>query len=378
MTLNKAFFQYIIFVAFSSVGGFLISLTGLSIGWMIGTMLMSTFLSFQRPKFLQIPESKKGIPKYWLYIGQCILGIELGQKMNASVIFMFTDHWLTIVFMLLLSIVFALLSGIVLWRYTKLDLLTSLFATIPGGLSTIPGIAEEVGANTGIVSIIQTIRSFLVIFMIPVVLSTVSFDGSSSGYHHAISTIAPKFETTQLIWTALLVGVAVLGYYLGKHLRFPAPWLIGGMVSVGLFKSIAAIYNGFDIVPWWPHWIIILSQIFIGASIGSRFHKGMFSGLHKILVVSSLSTIGFITSMFGCAYIVTALTGMSITTSALAFAPGGIAEMTTTSIILHADSTFVVAVQVLRVISVCTILPLLFRYLHHLKTKKNIHRKKSA
>ncbi len=126
---NNGFIRYFSFVVVSGAGGFLLSLTGLSIGWMIGTLILATILSFSRPKFLQLPNIKKGIPKYWLYIGQCILGIELGQKMNASVLFTFGENWLAIIIMLLLSIFFSLLAGFILWKYSNLSMLTSFFAT---------------------------------------------------------------------------------------------------------------------------------------------------------------------------------------------------------------------------------------------------------
>ncbi|WP_434705398.1 AbrB family transcriptional regulator [Bacillus atrophaeus] len=44
--------------------------------------------------------------------------------------------------------------------------------------------------------------------------------------------------------------------------------------------------------------------------------------------------------------------------------------MATTSVTLHADSTFVVAVQVIRVILVIAMLPPFYRLLHHLHDGK--------
>ncbi|MBD1381087.1 AbrB family transcriptional regulator [Metabacillus arenae] len=378
MEENKAFLQFVRFVAISGVGGLLLSLTGLSIGWMIGTLLMATFLSILRSKFWKVPHNQKGIPKYWLYIGQCILGIELGQKINSSVLFIFQENWATILIMLLLSIFFSLLSGFVLWKYSKLDMLTSFFATAPGGMSSLPSIAEDVGANTGIVSIIQTMRVFLVILAIPLIISlwignSVDFENS-----HTASTESTNFEIEQLLWTVALVLTAWVGYYFGKYLKFPAPWLIGSMVSVAIVKSFSSVFIGFDLVAWWPQGFIVVSQIFIGASIGSRFHKNMFRGLKRTLFISFLSTIGLILSMFLCAFIVSTVTGIPFHTSALAFAPGGIAEMTTTAVVLEADSTFVVAVQVLRVVAVCLILPPIFRFLRHWELKKKTHSRISA
>ncbi|PJN88606.1 AbrB family transcriptional regulator [Bacillus sp. mrc49] len=364
------------FIALSSMGGFLLSLTGLSIGWMIGTFLAAALLSFLRPSLLNQAENKKGVPKYWLLIGQCILGIELGQKINLSFLHIFREHWKTIILMLLISIIFSLLSGFILWKYSKTDMLTSFFGTAPGGLSAMPGIAEEVGANTAVVSIIQTMRVFLVILIIPLIVS--SWPGS-----HAVQVIYPSqtaatFEMGKMLWTMLLIVAASSGHQLAKYLKFPAPWLIGSMVGVAIFQSSASFYMGYDIVSWWPHAVMIVSQVFIASSIGGRFQRDMFIGLKRTIIVALLSTIGLIFSMIMCAFIVSKVTGIALITTVLAFAPGGIAEMTTTSILMDADSTFIIAVQVLRIIIVCIILPPFFRLLNHWGQAKNIYSQTSA
>jgi uncharacterized protein len=373
---NSTFFRSVWFIAISSLGGFLLSLTGLSIGWMIGTFLAAALLSFLRPSLLRRDANQKGVPKYWLFIGQCILGIELGQKINLSFLHIFKEYWMTIILMLLLSIFFSLLSGFVLWKYSKTDMLTSFFGTAPGGLSAMPGIAEEVGANTAVVSIIQTMRIFLVILIIPII---VSFWASNQVDQVTFSaqTVSP-FKWENLLWTLVLVGIAYGGYHLGKYLKFPAPWLIGSMVGVAVVQSFGSLYLGHDMVSWWPYIVITLSQIFIAASIGSRFHKSMFIGLKQTIMVAFLSTMGLIFSMIMCAFFVSKVTGIALITAVLAFAPGGIAEMTTTSVVLNADSTFVVAVQVLRVVIVCVILPPFFRLLNYWEHKKHLSSQASA
>jgi uncharacterized protein len=373
---NNTFFRSVWFIVISSLGGFFLSLTGLSIGWMIGTFLTAGLLSFLKPSLLRRDANQKGVPKYWLYMGQCILGIELGKKINLSFLHIFEEYWMTILFMLLLSIFFSLLSGFVLWKYSKTDMLTSFFGTAPGGLSAMPGIAEEVGANTAIVSIIQTMRVFLVILIIPIFVSS----WASNPVDHVpfpAKTSSP-FVLENLFWTVMLVGIAYGGYYLGKYLKFPAPWLIGSMVGVAIVQSLGSLFMGHDMVSWWPHVVITLSQIFIAASIGSRFHISMFIGLKQTMIIAFLSTIGLIFSMIMCAILVTKVTGIALITAVLGFAPGGIAEMTTTSVVLNADSTFVVAVQVLRIIIVCVILPPFFRLLNHWEHKKHLPSQPSA
>lgn len=380
MKRNKKLFQDGWFIIVSSIGGLILSLTGLSIGWMIGTLIMAVVLSFRQPHSLKLPHNQKGLPRYWLYAGQCILGIELGQKMNLSVISIFQENWVSILVMLLLSVAFSLLSGFVLWKFSQTDMLTSFFGTAPGGLSAIPSIAEEVGANTAVVSIIQTMRVFLVVFTVPIIVSSLAGHAASPTIAHngPISGEMPNFEMNQFFWTIALVLAAWGGYYVGKYLKFPAPWLVGSMLSVSVIQTLGSSYAGYNLIAWWPHTVIILSQVFIASSIGSRFHKNMFIGLKKTLLVALLSTLGLIIAMFACAFFISKITGITFITAVLAFAPGGIAEMATTAVVLHADSTLVVVVQVLRVIMVCMILPSFFKLLNRRRLRKNVQSQASA
>ena len=86
-----------------------------------------------------------------------------------------------------------------------------------------------------------------------------------------------------------------------------------------------------------------------------------------------ISSVGLIAAMILSAVAVSKLTGISMITSVLAFSPGGIAEMAATSITLHEDSTFVVAVQVIRIVLVIAMLPPFYRLLHRLSQLKRAH-----
>ncbi|MFJ5622703.1 AbrB family transcriptional regulator [Peribacillus loiseleuriae] len=122
--------------------------------------------------------------------------------------------------------------------------------------------------------------------------------------------------------------------------------------------------------------LVFYLSVLILASI--PLPQGMFIGLKQTLVVAFISTLMLIVAMFACAYFVSKITGMAFMTTALALAPGGIAEMATTAVVLDADSTFVVAVQVLRIIVVCLVLPPIFKILHKWEIRKNVHSHISA
>ncbi|MFT0803570.1 AbrB family transcriptional regulator [Bacillus swezeyi] len=371
MRIKNDFLRDIILIIISGIGGFLLSLTGMTIGWMVGTMAAASCLSLFRPAPLKIAVRQNGIHTGWLSFGQMLLGIELGQKINISVISIFKENWLIVSVMLLLSVVFAMLSGFFLWRFSKADMMTSFVGTAPGGLSAMPGIAQEVGANTAIVSLVQMIRVLLVVMTIPFFVYFIhsKYPDSQAVAHQMLAAGTSKFETVYVVWTAVISLAAFLACKAVKFLKFPAPWLLGSMIGAAVLHIGGSSLTGFSLTAWWPHGLSVLSQICLGATIGSKMNKEMFIGVRQTLVVAFLGSVGLIIAMILSAFVTAKAAGISLTTAILAFSPGGIAEMATTSVSLHADSTFVVAVQVLRVVLVIAMLPPFFRILHQRSEK---------
>ncbi|WP_242732028.1 AbrB family transcriptional regulator [Bacillus altitudinis] len=362
----------LILIAVSGLGGFLLSLTGMSIGWMIGTLMTAAFIALRRPALFQ----RKGkntlrIHIRWLLLGQFILGIELGQKMNMKVLHIFAENWLPVSFMLVFSILLAMLSGFVLWKLSKTDMLTSFVGTAPGGLSAMPGIAQEVGANTAVVSLVQTIRVLMVVLTIPFTVFYLNTKSQSDAVVAQGSAFSSGvFTISNISWTAALILGAWLMSRLAVRLHFPAPWLIGSMLGVAALQVGAGALTGHDLIPYWPAQANIASQVFLGATIGSKMNKQMFVGLKNTLIVAVVSSAGLIAATVLSSIAIAEITGISVITAILAFSPGGIAEMATTAVTLHEDSTFVVAVQVVRIILVIAMLPPFFRFLHHVWAKR--------
>ncbi|MTT33229.1 AbrB family transcriptional regulator [Terrilactibacillus sp. BCM23-1] len=375
MTNLTQLFHNLIFMLICSFGGLILALTGLSIGWMVGTLLLSALLSFLNPQWLRkLNHNQQSLLSgRWLLIGQCILGIQLGHQLNLTVLQTFKHNWFIVFLVLILSIILSLLSGFVLWKFAKTDLLTGLFGTTPGGLSAMSSIASEVGANPAIVSVIQSMRVILVVSTIPVLVSLLPVGlGSSAGVQTTQMTV---INLEAFIWTAILVIVSYLCVTLGRHFHLPAPAILGSMIGAALIQVTGSSLMHHDLAIVWPHWLIILSQIFIGSSIGSKINKRMFQGITRVLIFGLIGSVGLILAMLLCAWIVSLLTSITFLTSILAFAPGGVAEMATTAVVLHADSAFVVGVQVIRMMTIFIIMPPLINFIgkSHVKRETRIH-----
>jgi membrane AbrB-like protein len=253
----------------------------------------------------------------------------------------------------------SLLCGWALWRFSRTDLLTSLFATTPGGMTAMTNLADEVGANPIVVSVVQLIRLSLVVSTIPL-LAFVYIGHPSS---HAVLS----HTDTGSPWVTLLLACAAwIGAIIGKRLKFPAPWLLGGLLGAALAQTTITFWIGHDVLPWWTDAFFFTAQVLIGTNIGTKVNR------ERLMEAKSAALVGIVTSlilvlvMVLCAVIVSKWTNIPLTTSLFAITPGGIAEMAMTSVSFHADTTFVVAVQVLRYLAVMVMLPPFLRLVYRM------------
>lgn len=369
------FYQNLILILLASMGGFLLSLTGLSVGWMIGSMVTLGFLSLRKPGWFMKLLPQKGLNPHWKNAAQVILAIQVGRTMTNNVFNVFQSSWLSISIMMILSIVLSILLGLFFNQFTKSGMITSFYATTPGGISNMPSIAQEVGANPVIVSLIQAMRIFLVVSLIPFFalewednssVSSTLLNSTTSAWVHSngMMGIISSFLSNSIIWTIILTFSAIGGYYVAKRLKFPAARLVGGIIGVTVMQVTSSSLLGMNVLPFFPSWMKIVAEICLGASIGVSLKKEMFVGMKKIMIVGLISSVSFVLIMAGASICLSDFSKLPTVTSILAFAPGGVAEMTITAVVLKADVPFVVAVQTLRLILIFLLLPPIFHIIH--------------
>ena len=102
-----------------------------------------------------------------------------------------------------------------------------------------------------------------------------------------------------------------------------------------------------------PDWVI-------GTSIGCRFVNIPVMRVLKVLMVSAGATCFMLALAVAAALGVEAATGLPFPALWLAFAPGGLAEMTLISLAMGIDTAFVSTHHLLRVVFMVTAAPLVF------------------
>lgn len=366
---------YILLLA--GLGGGLLSLTGLNVGWLVGATMITGLFNLAKNRPTENSWSDRFYP-FWKQSAQVIIALQVSAHISGTTLGSLKSGWPAILTMLLLTLLFSILFGLIFCKISGTDLMTGLYALTPGGVSTIPSLSQEAGANPALVSSVHVLRTAMVTSMVPLLASFLRRSGLGPivGNYTSQMIIEPLYETSlyetieflhakPFGWTLALVLSALVGSRVARKLRFPAPLLVGGILGAAFLQMGVSFYANFTIVPWLPQWLRILAQVLLGASLGTKINREMFLGAGRALLMGALSITGLLIMVTGCSYMLFYLTGIPLITSLLSFAPGSVAEMAATSTSMKADSSFVIASQTLRLILIYTLLPLLINRIAH-------------
>ncbi|MEZ5760737.1 MAG: AbrB family transcriptional regulator [Paracoccaceae bacterium] len=221
----------------------------------------------------------------------------------------------------------------------RIDKVTALFATAPGGLVETVQMGEEAGADMQMLIMLQFLRLILTIVFIPLFFTWLV--GHAVGSAGGAAVEGAEMGIFDL---AVLVAAGVLGAIIGLKLRLPAGHVLGP-----IFLSGAAHLAGLTAaVP--PQVTVWATQVVIGTSLGVRF-GGM--PKRRILEALRLSLISVTLMMGGAGLIAWSLASAvneTVPAVFLAFAPGGLVEMGLIALSLDLSILYVTAHHLLRII----------------------------
>jgi len=138
-----------------------------------------------------------------------------------------------------------------------------------------------------------------------------------------------------------------------KALRLPSPYLLGPLILIG--STQVTDLTDFAI----PIGFINVTQVIIGAGIGTAFSGAKPYELFKTFMLSSGLTLLLLALVILFAYVFNVWTGIGFAALLLAFVPGGLAEIGMLALILNIDPVFVASHHAVRVLLITVTVPLL-------------------
>ncbi len=278
-----------------------------------------------------------------------ILGVMLGSAITVELFSQLGGWVLTLV---LLPIFLACASGAsyaiyrVVGRY---DPVTAFYSAMPGGLNEMLIMGEEAGGNGRKIALAHAARVLFVIFFVAVFFGLVM--GVQSGANGASWIALSEPSAPDYGWLAC---AAVLGVFIGNWAKLPAAPVFGPMIVSGVFHVVGLV----EIAP--PSVFIILSQIVVGTIIGTRFVGATLAELRNDMALASAASALMLAVGVGFGAIVAGANGMTLSQAFLAYAPGGLTEMSLLTIAMDQDVAYVSTMHIIRITLVIAIAPYIF------------------
>ena len=297
----------------------------------------------------RVPQVSPGVFR----VAQAVTGVSLGVYVQSSSLNAVADAWLPVAFVSGATLVLSLVCGWVLVRTVGLDRPTAALGMVAGGASGIVGMANELGADDRLVAVMQYLRVLVVVVLTPILVA-VAFahpHGVDAGGAPSAAPLLGDLRDWGLMAAALALGALV-----ALAARTPA----GSLLAPMIVAAVLAVAVGDFQVP-----AIIREPAFaaIGLQVGLRFTPGLLRQAGRLLAPTLLCIAGLLVACFGLALILDATTDASLLTAYLATTPGGLYAVLAAAFGTGADTTFVIAVQTLRLFVMVLLAPVVVRRL---------------
>jgi uncharacterized protein len=290
------------------------------------------------------------VPTAATTLGQSVIGVVIGVLAQPSTLTGLADDWLPVLAVGLGTLAISMGVGLLLGLRPGVSPLTGMLSLTAGGASGLVAISRDLGGDERIVAVVQYLRVGLVTASMPVV-AAVGFGASAGGAGPASADTAPWFVDLGFLAFCVVVGLG-----LARVTRVPAGGLLGPMV-VAIALNLAGL--SFGASP--PTLLVEIAYAVIGWQAGVRFTRESLRTVLGVLPLAVALILAIVAACAGLGIVLSQLTGVSLLDGYLATTPGGIYAVLATAISSGGDVTFVVAVQVLRVIVMLLVAPALAR-----------------
>lgn len=291
------------------------------------------------------------VPRAATIGAQAVIGVVIGLMARPETLVGLGANWLPVLVVSVATLLVSMGAGLALGLVRGVTPLTGMLALTAGGASGLVAISRELGGDDRVVAVVQYLRVGLVTATMPVV--AVLLFGATGTMGAALPAAGPPW------WVGLGVTAAccAVGVPLGIVTRMPAGALLGPMiVAVGV---ALAGWTATGAVP--PELVVEPAYAVIGWGAGLRFTRESLRSVLTLLPWATVLIGVVIVLCAGLGVALSQLTGTTLLEGYLATTPGGVFAVLAIAISSGANATFVVAVQVLRVLMMLLVAPLLAR-----------------
>lgn len=324
-------------LALGATGGAAAQAAGLPLGYLLGSLLAAGVTAAMGWRILGRPVT---LPQKFRMSFVPVIGVAIGGAFTPAVLAAAPGWWHSL---LSLAVFLPLAHATGYWVYRRhgIGRAEAFYGAVPGGLLESIQLGEEAGADVRTMTLLHFLRLILTIVAVPLIFLVLTGHavGSASG---AQMTGADKALTLPAI--LILIGCGALGAGLARALHIPG-WIITGPT---LFSALAHGFGLVEGVP--PGWLIAVTQIVLGTGLGARFAGLDRRSLPRIARAALINTALALGLAFAFALALSRWLAEPAAAIFLAFAPGGLAEMSLIALSLNMSVAYVTTHHVIRIV----------------------------
>jgi membrane AbrB-like protein len=322
-----------------AIGGAVANYFNVPLAWMLGALFVTMFARVAGAP-IDVPIWVRAIflILIGLFLGESFEGVQAGELLQ----------WPISIFGAMLYVPVAAACAYAFYHYVAGERkATAICSSIPGGLIAVVVVSGSLGADERQVALAQSLRIAIVVVMAPVVAFGLL------GYPQPDNAALDGRELISAADLAILLPAAFAVMWVMQRLNMPIPYMVGPLLaSAGL--RLGGVVEGVL-----PHQLVEVALVVTGSSIGTRFHgvAPMKLARFALLTLGGTSILMLVSASF--AVVISALIGEDFLVVLLAYAPGGVAEMSLIALALDANPGFVAIHHVVRIVFVLLSVPLM-------------------
>lgn len=254
-----------------------------------------------------------------------------------------------------------LAMGTFIYAVTDFDLLTCLLCAAPGGMTDIPLIAMDMGADASVVAVMQFVRMMFGLSCLPtliVLADRVMEPGREGGLPGGTGRRNRKKGGPQPTLRGFLPAfcAALAAAVAGKLTGIPA-----GAMSAALIVTAAMKLTGH--CPGMPMWLRRVAQVVSGCCIGAGITRGQVAQLVQLALPAVVLCIGYVACCVLAGWLLRRLFAIDLREAMFCLSPAGATETALIAADLGVESANLAVLQVCRFIGVVLFYPQIFRLL---------------
>jgi membrane AbrB-like protein len=339
---DRHWLRQAIMLGVSACGGLAFASIGLPAAWLSGGMIAVALLAAAN-RAVPLAAGPRGAALVFA-------GVGLGSGVTPAMLGSLSQYPASLAILAFALVAITFSATAYLGRLPGWTRETAFFAALPGALSLTLTLAATHGADLRRVAVVQVLRVFVLIAVLPPLIGTTLVQGPPP----VIRSFDPP---------VLLLLIAILGYLAGRtleHFGVATGMLLGAILVSGLAHASGWAPGRL------PLWFQISGQVLVGAWTGSRFVGFDWNLLvHSLKAAFGAFLIAFMVAA-ACAGLATFLLAIPYAETLVAFAPGALEAMTILAFALGLDPLYVGAHHLARFFLIALLLPIvtqaLFRH----------------